>query len=94
MYDNILSQVLYGMSGFFFAIFACRYGNLAVAKLKNAWQEHGLSPIFFLSTIPSLLLLIIVLFIFPSLLYTKTQVGGFVYLFTYIILHMKANKKN
>ena len=93
MYDNVLSQVLYGMSGFFFGIFACRYGSLATNKIKAAWLQKGLSPAFVLSTLPSILILVLALFIFPVILYSKTPVGGFIYLFTYIFLNMKANKK-
>ncbi|MDD4721663.1 MAG: hypothetical protein PHR07_02800 [Acidaminococcaceae bacterium] len=93
MYDNILSEILYGMSGFFFAIFACRYGTLATNKMKAVWLQQRMSLAFFLSVIPSLLILTIAIFIFPILLYTKTPIGGFIYLVTYIFLHMKTNKK-
>lgn len=93
MYDNILSEILYGMSGFFFAIFACRYGTLATNKMKAIWLRQKFSPAFFLSVIPSILILAIAVFIFPILLYTKTSVGGFVYLATYIYLHMKATRR-
>jgi len=93
MFDTILTQILYGMSGFFFAIFACRYGRLATEKMKASWSQTGLSPAFFLSALPSILLLTIAVFIFPILFYTKTPTGGFVYLATYIFFNMKTTKK-
>ena len=34
MLDNFLSQLLYGISGYLFGIFACRFGNISIHK---AW---------------------------------------------------------
>ena len=89
MVDNILSQILYGMSGFFFAIFSCRYGNLATEKMKAVWLKEGFSLGFLLSTLPSVLFLTLAIFIFPLWFYTRTQTGAFVYLATYIFYSMK-----
>ena len=94
MFDTVLSQILYGMSGFFFAIFACRYGRLAAKKIKTSWVQKGLSLSFFLSMLPAILFLLISFFFFPFLLYTKTPVGGFVYFATYIFFNMKTNKNS
>lgn len=89
MIDNFLSQILYGLSGFFFAIFSCRYGRLFTEKMKAVWQEKGLSLAFILTTLPSILFLTIAIFIFPLWFYAKTPTGGFIYLATYIFYSMK-----
>ncbi|MEG0797280.1 MAG: hypothetical protein RSE47_00095 [Acidaminococcaceae bacterium] len=91
--DNLLSQILYGLSGFLFALFSCRYGTLATARMKVAWQTHGFSLTALLATLPSILFLVIAIFVFPLWLYTRTSVGGFVYLATFIFYSSKNKRK-
>lgn len=74
MIDNLLSQILYGLSGFFFGLFAVRLGHQFTGILR-------------------LVVLSITLFIFPVLFYTRTPVGGFVYLATYIFYNMRMRQK-
>lgn len=92
MVDKILSQILYGVSGFFFAIFAVRYSRVATTKLKMTWQQRGFGAAFFLSCLPSMIFLLFTAFLFPILFYTRTPVGGFVYLATYVFFNMKVRK--
>ena len=93
MVNNVLTNILYGLSGFFFAMFALRYGVRATDKMRIAFHEHGFSTSFFLACIPSFVFLLVALFLFPILLYTRTPVGGFVYLATYIFFNMKVKEK-
>ncbi len=93
MANNILSQILYGISGFLFSIFAVRCSFKCTAKLKQARAEKGLSLGFFLTALPLFLFFLFALFIFPILFYTRTPIGGFVYLAVFIFFTMKARAK-
>lgn len=89
MINEVLTNILYGMSGFFFAIFALRYVVRSRDKIKNVYGEVGFSSHFFLACLPSFILILVALVLFPVLFYTRTQIGGFVYLATYIFFSMK-----
>jgi hypothetical protein len=93
MVNNILSNILYGLSGFFFAMFALRYGIRSTDKMRIAFHQHGFSTAFFLACIPSIIFMVLALILFPILLYTRTPVGGFVYLATYIFFSMKVRMR-
>lgn len=84
MISDILSQVLYGLSGFLFGVFSCRFGTISTNKMKVAWAAHGFTMPFLLTAIPSLLFLLTAIFLFPIWLSTRTQLGAFVYLATFI----------
>jgi len=92
MIDKILSQILYGVSGFFFAIFAVRFSRVAITKVKLTWQQRGFGAAFLLSCLPSIIFLLFAIFLFPILFYTRTPIGGFVYLATYIFFNMKVRR--
>ena len=91
--DNISSQLLYALSGYLFGIFACRYGIISTNKLKEAWAENGFSLAFLLTAIPSLLILVTAVFLFPVWMSTRTQIGAFVYLATFIFYNARARRK-
>ena len=93
MVDNILSQVLYGISGFLFGIFAVRCSVKATARLKEAKATQGMGLGFLLRALPSLVFFLFVLFIFPPLLYVRTPIGGFIYLATFVFFTMKVRAK-
>lgn len=93
MVDNVLSQILYGISGFLFGIFAVRNYHWATAKIKKSRIEYGPSLGFITAALPAILLSIIAIFLFPLFLYTRTQVGGFIYLATFIFYNMKGRQK-
>ncbi len=93
MINNFLTSALYGLSGFFFAIFALRYGVRATDKMKTVFYDKGLSLHFFLACLPSLIFMVVALILFPILLYTRTPIGGFVYLATYIFFGMKVRQR-
>ena len=63
MLDEVTSQILYGLSGFLFGVFSCRYGTISTNKMKPAWAEKGLSFSFLLTAMPSLIFLIIAVFL-------------------------------
>lgn len=91
--ENIINNILYGMCGFFFAIFAVRYGVRSTAKIKKVFYEEGVSAHFFLACLPAFIFMLVAVVLFPILLYTRTPVGGFVYLATYIFFNMKVNQR-
>ena len=87
---QIVNYGLYGLSGLFFGIFAARQSRQAMIKIYEAFREAGLGGIF--SVIPSVLVLIITLFIFPSIFGVRTQVGSFVYYLTIMYICNKGWK--
>ena len=93
MLDNFLSQLLYGISGYLFGIFACRFGNISIHKTKTAWAEHCFSAAFIIAALPSLLILLLAVFLFPVWFSTRTQVGAFVYLATFIVYTSRSRRK-
>lgn len=95
MIDSLVNNILYGLCGFMFALFALRFCIRATDKIKRIFSEQGFSMHFFLACLPSFICILVSLFLFPILLYTRTPVGGFVYLATYIFFNMKirASKK-
>jgi len=93
MLNNVLSQILYGISGFLFGIFAVRNSHKFVAKIKEMRAVHGLSITFILKTLPAFLFFLVALFVFPILFYTRTPIGGFVYLATFIFYNMKGRAR-
>ena len=93
MLDEVTSQILYGLSGFLFGIFSCRYGTISTNKMKAAWTEKGFSSSFLLTAMPSLIFLLIAVFIFPIWLSTRTELGAFVYLATFIYYTARNRRK-
>ena len=93
MLDEVTSQILYGLSGFLFGVFSCRYGTISTNKLKAAWAEKGLSFSFLLSAMPSLIFLLIAVFLFPIWMSTRTELGAFVYLATFIYYTARNRRK-
>ncbi|MCI2109568.1 MAG: hypothetical protein LKJ99_01180 [Acidaminococcaceae bacterium] len=93
MLNNVLSQILYGISGFLFGIFAVRNSHKFVAKIKEIRMAKGLGLGSILEALPALLFFLVALFIFPILFYTRTPIGGFVYLATFIFYNMKGRAR-
>ena len=93
MLDEVTSQILYGLSGFLFGIFSCRYGTISTNKMKAAWAEKGFSSPFLLTAMPSLIFLLIAVFIFPIWMSTRTELGAFVYLATFIYYTARNRRK-
>lgn len=87
-FSEIIRYILYGMSGFFFGIFASRYSILATVKLRGNLREKGFGN-GLLCSVPQILFLALAFFIFPVLFITRTQVGGFFY---YLVLIYFFNK--
>jgi len=92
MLDNILSQILYVISGFLFGIFACRFSIFFTRKIKEAWSDHGFSLSFLMASIPGLLFLAVSVFVFPIWFSTRTQAGAFVYMAT--LIYYTARNRN
>lgn len=84
MFDGILSQILYAISGFLFGVFACRFGTISVNRMKLLWTEKGFSASFLLAALPALLFLSAAAFLFPAWFAARTETGAFVYLATFI----------
>lgn len=82
-FSEICNYFLYGLSGFFFAIFASRYSIFSAIKIVTNVREQGFGS-GVLKSIPQIFFIIIAFFIFPILFITKTQTGGFFYYLTLI----------
>ena len=93
MVDNVLSQILYGISGFLFSIFAVRNGHKAINRIKEVRAAKGLGLGLILGAFPAILFFIFALVIFPVWFYSRTQIGGFVYLATFIFFNMKGRAR-
>ena len=93
MLDEVASQILYALSGFLFGIFSCRYGTISTNRMKAAFAEKGFTPAFLLSAIPSLIFLVIAVFLFPIWMSTRTELGAFVYLATFIYYTARNRRK-
>ena len=93
MLDEVASQILYGLSGFLFGVFSCRYGTISTDKMKAAWAKKGFSSSFLLTATPSLIFLIIAVFLFPIWMSTRTELGAFVYLATFIYYTARNRRK-
>lgn len=87
-FGEICNYILYGLSGFFFAIFASRYSILSAIKLVTNIREKGYGN-GIINSIPQIFFMIIAFFIFPILFITKTQTGGFFYYLTLIYFFNK-----
>jgi hypothetical protein len=81
--DTILNTILYGISGFFFGIFASRYSVIATAKVMAAKKIYGWGFTLLRYTIASFLFLFIAFLFFPIWFSTHTVLGAFVY---YVVL--------
>lgn len=93
MLDEISSQILYALSGFLFGIFSCRYGTISTNRMKAAFAEKGFTLAFLLAAIPSLLVLVVAVFLFPIWLSTRTEIGAFVYMATFIYYTALSRRK-
>jgi len=93
MLDEVASQILYGLSGFLFGVFSCRYGPISTNKMKAAWAEKGFSSSFLLTAMPSFIFLVIAVFLFPIWMSTRTELGAFVYLATFIYYTARNRRK-
>lgn len=82
--DNLLSQILYVLSGFFFGIFASRYSVLACRVVRS----RGL-----LSAIVQLCVLLLAFIVFPLLFSTRTMMGSFVYYAVLLFFFSKGIKR-
>ena len=80
--DNLLSQILYVLSGFFFGIFASRYSVL------GAVRSRGL-----LSAIVQLCVLLLAFVVFPLLFSNRTVMGSFVYYAVLLFFFSKGIKR-
>ncbi|WP_405378869.1 hypothetical protein [Phascolarctobacterium sp.] len=76
-FSQIVTYLLYGLSGFFFGIFASRYSVLSCLHIRSKYQEEGISCLF--SCLPHLLFLSCSFFLFPSWFATRTTTGAFFY---------------
>ena len=45
-FHQIVTYLLYGMSGLFFGIFASRYSVLSALKIREALHEGGIAGLF------------------------------------------------
>ena len=81
--DNLLSQILYVLSGFFFGIFASRY-----SVLGRAVRSRGL-----LNAIVQLCVLLLAFIVFPLLFPTRTVMGSFVYYAVLLFFFSKGIKR-
>jgi len=81
--SEIINLVLYGISGFFFGIFASRNSVLAVGKIINNKRLYGLSGQLLWHSLFNLLFLLLAFFIFPVWFSSATTLGAFVY---YVVL--------
>ena len=93
MLDEVSSQILYVLSGFLFGVFSCRYGTISTNKMKSAWAEKGFWSSFLLTAMPSFIFLIIAVFLFPIWMSTRTELGAFVYLATFIYYTARNRRK-
>lgn len=93
MVNDILSQILYGISGFLFGIFAVRNGRMCATKLTGLWHTHGFSLSTLWYALPYILIVFILGIVFPIWLYSRTPTGGFVYLATIVYFNMKINRQ-
>ena len=79
--SSVLSQVLYCLSGYFFGMFASRFGVISFRNLKYTLQEPNdfiklVSLLFYAAAIAVLWVA------FPAVLARYTQAGGIVMLVT------------
>ena len=86
-FHQIVTYLLYGLSGMFFGIFASRYSVLAGVKVREALHEGGLTGLF--SVLPQIIFLFVSFFLFPSWFLTRTTTGGLTY---YVCLVYFVNK--
>ncbi|MDO4177860.1 MAG: hypothetical protein Q4D21_01600 [Phascolarctobacterium sp.] len=89
-FHQIVNLSLYAFSGIMFGIFAARQTLQASIKIREAFKEAGFAGL--VTVIPSLLIVLITLFIFPSIFTTRTQLGGFTYYLTLIYFFNKGWK--
>ena len=84
--SHVLSYILYAISGYCFAVFACRHSVFALRYLKTQTQlfrfplsaRERFRRIFLM--IGALLFLTLAWIVLPSWLYSRAPVSAFVYL--------------
>lgn len=76
-FHQIVTYLLYGLSGIFFGIFASRYSVLSALKLKATWKKEGLVGL--MTCLPQMLFIFVSFLLFPSWFLTRTTTGGFAY---------------
>jgi len=89
-FHQIVNLALYAFSGIMFGIFASRQTLQAAIKIREAFKEAGFAGL--VSVMPSLAVVLITVFIFPSIFTTRTQIGGFAYYLTLIYFFNKGWK--
>lgn len=91
-FHEIITWLLYGLSGIFFGIFASRYSVLSMRRLKQAWKEEG--AVGLISCLPQMLFIFISFFLFPSWFLTRTTTGGFAYYVCLLLFFNKGMRNN
>ena len=86
-FHQIVTYLLYGLSGIFFGIFASRYSVLSALRIRECIHESGITGLF--SCLSQMLFLFVSFFLFPSWFLTRTTTGGFAY---YVCLPFFSNK--
>lgn len=87
--DNILTQILYAFSGFFFGIVGIRYSTVGFITIIGTWKQEGFAKIFSPKCIIYLLAILVGAFIFPILLSSRSQLASFIYYIVFIFYGSK-----
>ena len=92
MLDQILSQSLYSFSGFIFAVCTCRYTVLAIQKTRQQMRigQKALGGLYMLFT---LFLMLATWIILPLFLYSRSPLGGFIFIAALLFFFSRAHKQ-
>lgn len=90
--DNILTQILYAFSGFFFGIVGIRYSTVGFITIIGTWKQEGFANIFTPKCIIYLLAILGGAFVLPILLTSRSQLAGFIYYIVFIFYGAKNYK--
>lgn len=82
--DNILTQILYALSGFFFGIVGIRYSTVGFITIIGTWKQKGLAQVFSVKCLLYFFVILVGTFIFPILLASRSELAGFIYYMIFI----------
>jgi len=92
-FSHVINLALYGISGFFFGIFASRNSLFSVIKIRSILAEKSFSPPSLFILVFNLLFLILAFLVFPAWMSSRTIPGAFVY-YAVLLFYFSKGWKN
>ncbi len=91
MVDQILSQTLYVLGSFIFALSACRYTVIAIRSSRRQLAQRNKQQAAVYAA-AAILLIAFTWVALPLFIYSRSQVGGFIFIASLLFFFSRAHR--